>query len=126
MHYRILGNSGLSVSEICLGAMNFGDTADEKASAAMLEAKAALTNAEIQLGYTTVESPIDGMVSRNLVDLGNLVVCVNPTQGKSRHAPIGSQDDITQSEIVTRRRGFAVEPGPVQIVRVESQTFSFD
>ena len=45
----------------------------DQASAAMLEAKATLTNAEIQLDYTTVESPIDGMVSRNLVDLGNLV-----------------------------------------------------
>ena len=45
----------------------------DQASAAMLEANAALTNAEIQLEYTTVESPIDGMVSRNLVDLGNLV-----------------------------------------------------
>ena len=45
----------------------------DQASAAMLEAKAALTNAEIQLDYTTVESPIDGLVSRNLVDLGNLV-----------------------------------------------------
>ncbi len=45
----------------------------DQASAAMLEANAALTNAEIQLGYTTVESPINGMASRNLVDLGNLV-----------------------------------------------------
>ena len=45
----------------------------DQASAAMLEARAALTNAQIQLDYTTVESPIDGMVSRNLVDLGNLV-----------------------------------------------------
>ena len=45
----------------------------DQASAAMLEAKAVLTNAEIQLDYTTIESPIDGMVSRNLVDLGNLV-----------------------------------------------------
>ena len=45
----------------------------DQASAAMLEAKAALTNAEIQLDYTSVESPIDGMVSRNYVDLGNLV-----------------------------------------------------
>jgi RND family efflux transporter MFP subunit len=32
-----------------------------------------LTNAEIQLEYTTIESPIDGLVSRNYVDLGNLV-----------------------------------------------------
>ncbi len=45
----------------------------DQASAAMLEAQAALTNAEIQLNYTSVKSPIDGMVSRNYVDLGNLV-----------------------------------------------------
>ncbi len=45
----------------------------DQASAALLEARAALTQAEIQLGYTTVESPIAGLVSRNLVDVGNLV-----------------------------------------------------
>jgi RND family efflux transporter MFP subunit len=45
----------------------------DQASAAMLEAQAMLTNAEIQLEYTTLESPIDGLVSRNYVDLGNLV-----------------------------------------------------
>jgi len=45
----------------------------DQASAALLEADAALTTAEIQLDYTTVKSPIDGLVSRNLVDLGNLV-----------------------------------------------------
>jgi len=45
----------------------------DQASAAMLEAQASLTNAQIQLDYTTVESPIDGLVSRNYVDLGNLV-----------------------------------------------------
>ena len=45
----------------------------DQASAAMLESEAALTNAQIQLDYTTIESPIDGLVSRNYVDLGNLV-----------------------------------------------------
>ncbi len=45
----------------------------DQASAAMLEAEAALTVAQIQLDYTKVESPIDGLVSRNFVDLGNLV-----------------------------------------------------
>jgi RND family efflux transporter MFP subunit len=45
----------------------------DQASAAMLEAQAALTNAQIQLEYTTLESPIDGLVARNYVDLGNLV-----------------------------------------------------
>jgi RND family efflux transporter MFP subunit len=45
----------------------------DQASAAMLEAQAALTNAEIELEYTTLESPIDGLVTRNYVDVGNLV-----------------------------------------------------
>jgi RND family efflux transporter MFP subunit len=45
----------------------------DQASAGMLEATAVLTNAQIQLDYTTIESPIDGLVSRNLVDLGKLV-----------------------------------------------------
>jgi RND family efflux transporter MFP subunit len=45
----------------------------DQASAAVLQAEAELTNAEIQLEYTTIESPLDGLVSRNYVDLGNLV-----------------------------------------------------
>jgi len=45
----------------------------DQASAALLEAEAVLTTADIELSYTTVTSPIDGMVSRNAVDLGNLV-----------------------------------------------------
>jgi RND family efflux transporter MFP subunit len=45
----------------------------DQASAAVLQAQAELTNAQIQFDYTTIESPIDGLVSRNYVDLGNLV-----------------------------------------------------
>jgi RND family efflux transporter MFP subunit len=45
----------------------------DQASAALLEAQAALRTAELQLGYTRVESPIDGLVSRRMVDPGNLV-----------------------------------------------------
>jgi RND family efflux transporter MFP subunit len=45
----------------------------DQASASVLQAQAALTNAEIQLDYTTLEAPIDGLVTRNYVDLGNLV-----------------------------------------------------
>jgi RND family efflux transporter MFP subunit len=51
----------------------------DQASAALLEAQASLTNAEIQLGYTRLESPIDGLVSRNYVDVGNLVGAGEPT-----------------------------------------------
>ena len=45
----------------------------DQAAAALAESKAALVTAEIQLGYTTIESPINGVISRNLVDVGNLV-----------------------------------------------------
>ncbi len=45
----------------------------DQASAGLLQTQAALTNAQIDLSYTTIESPLNGLVSRNFVDLGNLV-----------------------------------------------------
>jgi len=45
----------------------------QQAEANLLGAKAGLHQAEINLDYTQVRAPITGMVSRNLVDLGNLV-----------------------------------------------------
>jgi len=43
------------------------------AAAAVAEEKAKLEQARLNLGYTKVRSPIDGKVSRRLVDEGNLV-----------------------------------------------------
>ena len=37
MEYRILGNTGVEVSELCLGTMTFGGPADEKESANMFK-----------------------------------------------------------------------------------------
>ena len=49
-------------------------TADlEKAKAAVIAAQAALNEAKLQLSYTKIVSPIDGRISRRLVDEGNLV-----------------------------------------------------
>jgi RND family efflux transporter MFP subunit len=45
----------------------------DQASAALLQAQATLTTAQIELDYTTIESPMNGLVSRNLIDVGNLV-----------------------------------------------------
>ena len=44
-----------------------------KAQASILSAKASIDLAKINLGYCSVTSPIDGVVSRNMVDVGNLV-----------------------------------------------------
>lgn len=38
MDYRLIGNSGLKASHICLGAMNFGDSTDEPAAAKIIDA----------------------------------------------------------------------------------------
>lgn len=44
-----------------------------KAAAGIKSAEAALETASINLGYTKIHSPIEGIISRNLVDVGNLV-----------------------------------------------------
>ena len=37
MEYKILGNTGVEVSKLCLGTMTFGGPADEKESASMFK-----------------------------------------------------------------------------------------
>jgi len=87
----------------------------DQASAAMLEANAALTNAEIQLDYTTVESPINGMVSRNLVDLGNLVGAGEATLLTTvrRIDPLFAYFEVSERFMaqVLERRGGHADPG---------------
>jgi RND family efflux transporter MFP subunit len=51
----------------------------DQADAALLAARAELENAKIELAYTRIESPLAGLVSRNFVDLGNLVGYGEPT-----------------------------------------------
>jgi len=43
------------------------------ASAAVLQARANLDAAELELGYTTITAPIDGLVTRKAVQLGQIV-----------------------------------------------------
>ncbi len=51
----------------------------DMAIAAVAHANATLDDAELSLSYTRVASPIDGVASRNLVDVGNLVGQSGPT-----------------------------------------------
>src|SRR5690349_6195843 len=61
----------------------------DTAKAQVLQNQAALTQAEINLGYTDIHSPIDGRIGRTAYTLGNLV---NPASGLL--ATIVSQDPI--------------------------------
>jgi membrane fusion protein, multidrug efflux system len=83
--------------------------ADEAAAqASVLEAQAQLEQAEINLGYTEIRSPIDGRIGLAIFTVGNLV---QPSSGKL--ATIVSQDPIyvifqvSQRNILTYRQRVA-------------------
>jgi membrane fusion protein, multidrug efflux system len=61
----------------------------DAAGAKVLQARAALTQAEVSLGYTDIRSPIDGRIGRTAYTTGNLV---NPASGVL--ATIVSQDPV--------------------------------
>jgi membrane fusion protein, multidrug efflux system len=61
----------------------------DSARAKVLQMHAALTQAEVNLGYTDIQSPIDGRIGRTAYTVGNLV---NPASGVL--ATIVSQDPI--------------------------------
>src|SRR5262249_23218030 len=54
-------------------------TAIQLAEAAVESGKASVTQADLNVNYTTVESPINGIVSKLNVDTGNLVGKGDPT-----------------------------------------------
>jgi membrane fusion protein (multidrug efflux system) len=93
--------------------------ADEAAAhAGVMEAQAALEQAEINLGYTEIRSPIDGRIGLAILTKGNLV---QPSSG--RLATIVSQDPIyvifpvSQRNLLDhyRRRSDAEKNGPVTV-----------
>ena len=68
------------------------DTSAAKESQTDASVKAAKANAEsarLNLGYTTIASPITGVIGRNLIDVGNLV-----TQDQTSLATIVSEDPM--------------------------------
>ena len=61
----------------------------DQASAKVLQTRAALTQAEVNLGYTDIHAPVDGRIGRTAYTVGNLV---NPASGIL--TTIVSQDPI--------------------------------
>lgn len=91
--------------------------ADVKTAQANLAAsQAALANAELELSYTRVRAPISGMVSRNLVDLGNLVGSGQNTllTTVNRIDPIYAYFDISESILleILAGRDVTIGEGP--------------
>jgi membrane fusion protein (multidrug efflux system) len=92
--------------------------ADQMAAAQILEVKAALQSAEINLGYTEIHAPIAGRIGRADLSVGNLV---GPDSGVL--ATIVSQDPIyvtfpvSQRQLLEYRRGQG-DAGGAPVIRV--------
>jgi RND family efflux transporter MFP subunit len=72
--------AGVQAAEAALKDTILGQrTAIQLAEAAVESAKAAVTQADLNLKYTVVDSPITGIISKLAVDVGNLVGKGEPT-----------------------------------------------
>lgn len=81
-------------------------TSVREAQAGIEAAKAALQQAELDLSYCTVSSPIDGIVGTRLVDVGNLVGRGQPTKLStvSTVNPIKVTFAVAEAEYLTLAR----------------------
>jgi len=101
----------------------------DQAQAAVLSARASLDRAEINLGYTRVESPIDGQVSRNLVDAGNLVGSSEPTllasvkRIKPIHVYFDAPEELVLSFLELRKAGESADYDRVVVATANDEGF---
>ncbi|MDB5293194.1 MAG: efflux transporter periplasmic adaptor subunit [Phycisphaerales bacterium] len=99
----------------------------DSAKAAIEADKAALDSAKLDLGFCEVRSPIDGRITKNFVDVGNLVGAagqptVLATVVSAR--PLYVSVDVSESDVLTLRGGeIAQVPGtrPGQVAPDESR-----
>ncbi|HEV2439003.1 MAG TPA: efflux RND transporter periplasmic adaptor subunit [bacterium] len=71
-------------------------TGIEQARAGVQQAEAAVTQAQLNLGYTTVQAPVDGIVSLLSVDQGNLVAVNQQLATLTAVDPIIAQMSISE------------------------------
>jgi membrane fusion protein (multidrug efflux system) len=93
--------AGVQAAEAALKDSALGQrTAIQLAEAAVESGKAAVTQADLNLKYTTIESPISGIVSKLSVDVGNLVGKGEPTllATVSSINPIYADFSITEAD----------------------------
>src|SRR5262249_52713015 len=83
-------------------------TADEKAAAAdVLQAQALLEQAQINLGYTEIRSPIDGRIGIATFTVGNLVQPSSGTLAIVSQDPIYVTFQVSERNILNYRRRVA-------------------
>lgn len=85
------------------------------ANASVLQAKAALRQAELDLSYTEVKSPLNGKIGQARYSIGNLVdTNSDPLATVTSIDPIYVTIAISEKELIdTRRQGIDIENPPV-------------
>jgi membrane fusion protein (multidrug efflux system) len=99
------------------------------AEAAVQSAKASIIQAELNLGYTTVQSPISGIIGRFQVDRGNLVGKSEPTLLATVSAldPIYANFAVAEADYLRLARRVRLDPqGQVRDTQAELQLFLAD
>lgn len=92
-------NAGPEIDAIIKAAKRDSIKAD------VAQTKALLTEAELNLGYCTITAPIDGRISRNFVDVGNLVGRGEPTLLATivQAVPAYVSVDVSESDVLAVR-----------------------
>jgi RND family efflux transporter MFP subunit len=81
----------------------------DQSSASVLNARAAIELAQINLGYTKVVAPFDGVVTKHLVDVGALVGVSGPTKLASiiQTDPLYVYFTLSEAQILAIQRNLA-------------------
>src|SRR6185437_7991067 len=92
--------------------------------AALRADQAAIDNANLNLTYATIRSPIDGRTGARLVDIGNLVHATDNTSLVSitQLKPIFVTFTVPQNQLARIRKSAAAGPVEVQAVSADDQT----
>lgn len=103
--------------------------ADEKVAAAnVMQAEAALENAELDMSYTQITSPIDGVVSRELYSKGNLISANNETLATvTRMDRVYVLMSVSEKDMLdARREGIDLKNPPVQPTLILSDGSAYE
>jgi len=112
--------AGLDQAQANRRQVNISSAQASTASAAILKARADLEAAELQRSYTTIVAPIDGMVTRKVIQLGQIV---QPGQSLLTIVPLA---DVWVSANFKETQLANVRPGQKAEVQVDMYGRSFE
>jgi membrane fusion protein (multidrug efflux system) len=100
---------------------NIKQSQAQTASAQVKAAQAALTAAELQQSYATITAPIDGIVSKKSVDVGDTVSVGQPLLAIASTSKLWVTANLKETQITNLRVG---DPASIKVDAFPGQTFT--